>query len=129
MTDGKTTFERFTENPTGRRIFEQERLIVDATELLSIVIARSGTKRAELAEKLGRSKAYVTQMLRGNQNLTLRTLADVFCVLNCRLLVAAEPFAPGMGVIPSRQWNMKQTAPAVENEYAPSDDLIGGIAA
>src|SRR5258707_10401455 len=101
MTNNKSSFDRYIENPERRRIFEQERLMVDATELLSIVMDMSGTRRGELAQRLGRSKAYVTQMLRGNQNLTLRTLADVFYALNCRLLMVAQPLAPGMGMIAS----------------------------
>jgi antitoxin component HigA of HigAB toxin-antitoxin module len=130
MNDNKSTFDRYVDNPERRRIFEQERLMVDATELLFTVMEMKGTKRGELAQRLGRSKAYITQMLRGNQNLTLRTLADVFCVLNFRLLMVAEPLVPGMGIIASRQWNMTQRAgnAVVDDEYT-SDDFNGGIAA
>lgn len=130
MTNTKSTFDKYIERPERRRVFEQERLMVDATELLSTVMELRGTTRAELAEQLGRSKAYITQMLRGNQNLTLRTIADVFCVLNCRLLVVAEPIAAGTGVIASRQWNMTQRAGnvAMDSEYT-SDEFIGDLAA
>jgi antitoxin component HigA of HigAB toxin-antitoxin module len=127
MTNDKSTFETYVENPERRRIFEQERLMVDATELLFTAMELRRTKKADLAQKLGRSKAYVTQMLRGNQNLTLRTLADVFCVLNCRLLLAADT---GAGMIASRRWNMSQRAgnAMVDNEYT-TDEFIGGMAA
>jgi antitoxin component HigA of HigAB toxin-antitoxin module len=129
MTD-QTTFNKYLEDPERRRIFEQERLLVDATELLARVMEMSGTKRADLANKLGRSKSYVTQMLRGNQNLTLKTLADVFCVLNYRLLMVADPFVAGMGVVTSRQWNMTQQGTAVvKNQEAPLYELFGEHAA
>ena len=93
MNDPRSTFEQFIEKPENRRIYEQERLLVDTTELLSRVMEVTGIKRAELAGKIQRSKAYITQILRGDQNLTLKTLSDVFFALNYRLVVLAEPFS------------------------------------
>jgi antitoxin component HigA of HigAB toxin-antitoxin module len=123
--------EKFVENPENRRIYEQERLLVDATELLSTVMEKTGTKRAELAQRLKKSKAYVTQILRGNQNLTLKTLADAFFALNHRLLVVAEPMAAGAGLVLTRQWNVTQHAGnrVVTNDYSPSEEFYGEIAA
>lgn len=104
--------------------------MVDATELLARVMEVRGTKRSELAAKLGRSKSYVTQMLRGNQNLTLKTLADVFCVLKYRLLMIADPLEPAMGMVASRQWTITQRETAVlKNQEEPLDDLYGEHAA
>lgn len=126
-----TQFEKFIEQPENRRIFEQERLLVDATELLSTVMETTGTKRADLAQRLGKSKAYVTQILRGNQNLTLKTLADAFFALDHRLLVVAEPMAAGAGLVLTRQWNVTQLAgnAVVTNEYKPAEEFYGDIAA
>ena len=125
-----TQFEQFVETPENRRIYEQERLLVDATELLSTVMENTDTKRTELAQRLGKSKAYVTQILRGNQNLTLKTLADAFFVLNHRLLVVAEPMAAGAAMVLPRQWSVTQHAGnAVVKEYTPSQEFYGGIAA
>lgn len=129
MTKPKSTYASYVERPEKRRIFEQERLILDATELLSRVMEIRGTRRAELAEKLGRSKAYVTQMLRGNQNLTLRTLADIFCVLEYRLLMVADPLTPGTGVIASRQWNMTQQGNSVVEHHGAPVEFLGEPAA
>jgi len=93
MTAGKysTTIERFLATPENRRVYEQERLIVDVTELLASAMEAQDLSRAQLAQKLGRSKAFVTQLLRGTQNMTLRTIADVFSALNYRLVLHAMP--------------------------------------
>jgi antitoxin component HigA of HigAB toxin-antitoxin module len=126
-----TQLDQFIANPENRKIYEQERLLVDATELLSTVMETTGTKRTELAQRLGKSKAYVTQILRGNQNLTLKTLADAFFALNHRLLVVAEPMAAGAGLVLTRQWNVTQQAGSrvVSNEYSPTEEFYGDIAA
>jgi transcriptional regulator with XRE-family HTH domain len=87
----KSELQEFLEVPEHRRLYEQERLLVDANELLVMVMNKKGVSRAELAKRLGKSKAFVTQILRGNHNLTLRTLADLFGVLEYRVVVEAQP--------------------------------------
>ncbi|WLD10858.1 helix-turn-helix transcriptional regulator [Planctellipticum variicoloris] len=39
--------------------------------------------RSELADRLGKSKGHITQILDGTANLTLRTVSDVFFALGC----------------------------------------------
>ena len=73
------------------RLVEQETLIFEATELISELIEESGENRKELAEKLGRSKGFVTQILAGDRNMTLRTLADFAFALEHRVKVKAAP--------------------------------------
>jgi antitoxin component HigA of HigAB toxin-antitoxin module len=91
MDSSKSMFERFLATEENRKVYEQERLLVDAAECLSLVMEKRHISRAELASKLGKSKAHVTQVLRGNENLTLRTLAECFWALDCRLQLAATP--------------------------------------
>ncbi len=129
----QTTVEQFRENPDNERIYQQERLLVDATELVSAVMETTTTKRGELAERLGRSKAYVTQILRGSQNLTLRTLADVFWALDHRLVLRAEPISKS-GIIDMSQWNVSQqtgnsVVAAEDTRTEPNTRKIWGAAA
>lgn len=74
-----------------QRLVEQETLIFEATEMLSELIEEFGVSRKELAEKLGRSKGFVTQVLSGDRNMTLRTLADFAFALGHRVDLAAAP--------------------------------------
>jgi transcriptional regulator with XRE-family HTH domain len=119
----RSTYDHYMDDPEHRRILEQERLMVDATELVCNVMDFRRMSRSELAERMGRSKAYVTQILRGSQNLTLRTLADVFYAMNCRLVMVAATEA---GLLLPRQWNMTQEVPSAvvrtRDEHVPSEN-------
>lgn len=77
--------------PEGARLYERERVLVDATEAVSELMQRTGVSRKDLAEKLGVTPANVTQILSGTRNLTLGTLSDVFVVLGRSLRVEHEP--------------------------------------
>lgn len=86
----KTGYQQFVEAASSRRLLEQESLILEATELLSDLMASEGITKSELARRLGRSRAYVTQALRGQRNLTLRTLADLAGAVGYRVRLAAK---------------------------------------
>lgn len=60
----------------------QEKLILDVTESVFEVLEKQGKSRADLAASMGRSAAYVSQLLNGTRNMTLRTLADIAYALN-----------------------------------------------
>jgi len=64
------------------RLLRQERLILEVTEALAGALDDSGVTRAELARRLGRTPGFVTQVLGGGRNLTLRTIADIAAALS-----------------------------------------------
>lgn len=74
-----------------RRVFEEERLVVDATEQIIKAMDGSGMSRAELARLLETSRANVTQLLDGRRNLTLRTLARIAFELDHRVEMSLRP--------------------------------------
>lgn len=86
-------FKKKKEEREYERLVEQETLIFEATEMLSELIEAGEVNRKELADKLGRSKGFVTQILAGDRNMTLRTLADFAFALEHRVKVAASPLA------------------------------------
>lgn len=77
----KTLVERYVEDPDHMRLFQQERAIYETTELLESTMAELGVTRADLAKRLGKSRGWVTQLLDGEANKTIRTIADAFAVL------------------------------------------------
>lgn len=93
----KTLNQYIAESPTE---FRQEELILEATELVSRVMNQNNVSKTELASRLGKSKAYVTQCLSGEQNLTLRTLADLFTAVGYRMQVGAIPVHHGAKTVP-----------------------------
>lgn len=68
-------------DPERARIYAQEALIVDVAEEIWAALSEVKMTKAELAAKLGKSKAFVTQVLDGSRNMTLRTLADIACAI------------------------------------------------
>jgi len=62
-----------------------EGLLYDLTEQIVQAMQRQRVSRADLAERLGVSRAYVTQLLRGKPNTTLRTLVRVAAALGLKL--------------------------------------------
>ena len=91
MTPQKTKFEKFVADFEHRRLFEQEALILGATELITQLMEERGVNKTQFAKKIGRSKAFVTQILSGSRNMTLHTLADVVFALGFRIKLRGVP--------------------------------------
>lgn len=64
-------------SPERERLFTQEQLIVDAAEEIWAAMEAKKLSKVDLATTLGKSKAFVSQVLTGSRNMTLRTLADI----------------------------------------------------
>jgi transcriptional regulator with XRE-family HTH domain len=77
----QTVVERLIQTREGERLFRQEQVILDVTELICRVMDEDGVSRSQLAKRLGKSKGYVSQLLDGEHNMTIRTISDVFCAL------------------------------------------------
>ena len=54
--------------------FRLDAKILDFTEQICEVMERKGISRSELAESLGKNKSYVSRVLNGHVNLTLKTM-------------------------------------------------------
>jgi transcriptional regulator with XRE-family HTH domain len=77
------------------RLVAQETLILDATEAIVELLQEQGVSRQELAARLGKSKGFVSQLLSGERNMTLRTLADLAYVLGQRCSLAIRALEEG----------------------------------
>ncbi len=83
-----TTVEAFEASSVkNRRLLRQEELILAAATALCELLEREGVTKTELAKRLGVTKGFVTQILAGDKNLTLRTIADVADALGRRVHV------------------------------------------
>jgi transcriptional regulator with XRE-family HTH domain len=87
---------RRTRGLDDERLLDQERLILHATEAVVGLLAEQTVTRQELAARLGKSKGFVSQLLSGERNMTLRTLADLGHVLGFRFSVRPVPAAAGV---------------------------------
>ena len=73
-----------------RTLLNQENLILEVTEALCFTMKLRGLSRAEVAKRLAKSKGFVSQLLNGDRNMTLRTLADFLDVLDAKMNVEIE---------------------------------------
>ena len=87
LTDVERVERSSTEN---RRLLNQEKLIMEVTEALSEAIEKRGLTRSEVAKRLGKTKGFVSQLLAGGRNLTLRTVADLADAIGISLKVAVH---------------------------------------
>ena len=69
-------------NADLKKKIAQEQLILDVTESVFEQLEIQIKSKADLAEAMGRSKAFVTQLLNGSRNMTLRTLSDIAFALD-----------------------------------------------
>lgn len=87
----RTYYEKFAASPKRRRLLRQEELILEVTEALASALNQTGITRVELANRLGKSKSFVSQLFGGGRNLTLRTVADVADALGHSVRIVIRP--------------------------------------
>ena len=71
--------------------YKKEKAKIDFTIELQAVIEKKGVTRADLARQLGKSNAYVTQMLRGERNFTIDTMVELAEALDSNLAIHFSP--------------------------------------
>jgi transcriptional regulator with XRE-family HTH domain len=80
-------------DPEFRKLLAEEELILEVTETICDILENEKISRKELADRLGKSKGFVSQLLNGGRNLTLRTVADILHVLGYK--VTLTPYKEG----------------------------------
>jgi transcriptional regulator with XRE-family HTH domain len=79
----------------------QETALAMAQATMQNALNKSGLKRSELAERMGKPRSFISRMLRGSHNLTIKTFA---------LALAACGFEPSFGYLPL-QWGFMAEEP------------------
>jgi len=85
----ETWLRKNLRNVAGQVPYETERLILGINEEIVKQMASQNMTRTELAARIGVDKAYITRMLNGAPNVTLKTLVSVATALRCRFDVPA----------------------------------------
>ena len=65
--------------------YELYGVLLDVTEGIVKRMIEQGVRRTDLAERLGTSRAYVTKLLDGQENMTLKTLVRVANALEMKV--------------------------------------------
>ncbi len=77
-------------NRAEKMQYARDELIYNTTEDLLVLLEDLGLSKSDLAERLGKSRAYVSQLLSGARNMTLGTFSDICFVLGYKAKVACR---------------------------------------
>jgi plasmid maintenance system antidote protein VapI len=92
----RTVSERFAgllQRAESTDAYQVDRLKVEISERIYNVMKEQGVSNAELARRLGKSRAYVTKLLRGTTNFTLESLVRIGRALSCEVELELLPKA------------------------------------
>ena len=87
----KTQHEVLMEDPEFRRLLSIEALVAEAAEVIARLMDEQNVNKADLARRLNKSRAWVTQLLGGKANMTVRTLAELAYALGAEVKLRAQP--------------------------------------
>ena len=86
----KTLLDKYLEDPEFARLMARGDLIMEVTETLCELLEIEKVSRKELADRLGKSKGFISQLLNGGRNLTLGTVADILHVLGYKVTLTTH---------------------------------------
>lgn len=89
-----TKFTESVNDPEFQKLYAVEGLLGDAAETIWQLLVARRMKQADLAKALGKSPAFVSQLLNGKSNMTVRTLAEVAHALGATIKIAAVDAEP-----------------------------------
>ena len=107
----KTLMDKYLEDPEFAKLMAQGDLIMEVTETLCELLEKEKISRKELAERLGKSKGFISQLLNGGRNLTLRTVADILHVLGYKVSLIPQKLRQESNVIELQTFQDRYTKP------------------
>lgn len=90
--------------------FYKELTLLKAQETIAKLMEEQGVSKVKLADKLGRDKSYVTQILSSGRNLTLKTLSEILFCLNAELNFSVRPIRKVVNMKGRRATDIKDSS-------------------
>ena len=87
----KNFIQKLMSDEEGKKLYFREDLIFEITESICRIMEEKHVTKAELSRRAGVSKSNITQLLSGDQNMRLTTIADLLYALDSKLQVSAVP--------------------------------------
>ena len=84
-------FKSLYADEESNRRYAQNSLIVDVAIALNKGLSQAGMNQKGLADRLGKTEGFISQVLSGGSNITVRTLGDFAFGMNCVVDVALRP--------------------------------------
>ena len=88
----ETFIQKLVSDEEGKKLYFREDLIFEITEAICKVMEEKQVSKADLSRLAGVSKSNITQLLSGDHNMRLTTVADLLYALDSKLTVSAVPF-------------------------------------
>jgi transcriptional regulator with XRE-family HTH domain len=104
----KTTSERLEELVSrleSSESYDIEAAKFDISEHIFSVMEGQRVSKAKLANRLGKSRAYITKILQGNANFTLESLVKIARALDCKLDLR-HVMIPARQEVPAFDWSL-----------------------
>jgi transcriptional regulator with XRE-family HTH domain len=98
-------------DPEFRKLLAQEELILEVTETICELLGNEKVSRKGLADRLGKTKGFVSQLLNGGRNLTLRTVADILHVLGYKVSLTPQKLKQKSNIIEFPTFQDRYTMP------------------
>lgn len=111
----KTFIEKLMSDDEGRKLYFREDLIFEITESICKVMTEKGINKTELARLAGVSKSNITQLLSGDHNMQLATVADLLYALDSKLEVTPVPLDVDS--------ILKSAVSDTESQWTPANDF------
>ncbi len=111
----KNFMESLISDREGRKLYFREDLIFEVTEAICRVMEQKEISKAELSKLAGVSKSNITQLLSGDHNMQLTTVADLLFALDCKLEVSPAPLDVESIIQSARNVS--------HNQWVPSEDF------
>ena len=70
----------------------QSAALIDAANIIAEALREQGLRQKDLAEKLSVSEGYVSRLLSGDENLTVRTMARILHALGLQYVQNSRPY-------------------------------------
>lgn len=77
-------FQNFVQTIKRSESYDKEVVRAEISDQINRLMKLQKVNRAELASRLGKSRAYVTKILQGNANFTIDSLVQIARALGCR---------------------------------------------
>jgi len=85
-----TILSKLMKNPEFAKMMAEEIIILEITEKIIELMQKEDITKAELAKRLGESKGFITQLLNGTGNLTIKRIINIFYALGYSFKIEAR---------------------------------------
>jgi transcriptional regulator with XRE-family HTH domain len=102
-------------DPEFRKLLAQEELILEVTETICDILEKEKISRKGLADRLGKTKGFISHLLNGGRNLTLRTVADILHVLGYKVSLKPQKLRRESNVIDIRTYRDRYVMRKIPN--------------